>query len=37
MDEQAIRGLVAQVRQGRLQRREAITRLVAAGLSLPMV
>lgn len=37
MNEQAIRGLVAQVRQGRLQRREAISRLVAAGLSLPMV
>ena len=36
MNEQAIRGLVEQLRQGRLQRREALARLVAAGLSVPM-
>ena len=34
--EQALRGLVEQVRQGSLSRREAIARLVAAGLSVPM-
>ena len=34
--EQVLQGLVEQVRQGRLSRREAIARLVAAGLSVPM-
>jgi peptide/nickel transport system substrate-binding protein len=36
MNEQTMRGLVEQVRQGRLPRREAVRRLLAAGLSLPM-
>ena len=36
MNEQAIRGLVEQVRQGRLPRRQALARLLAVGLSLPM-
>ena len=36
MNEQAIRGWVEQVRQGRLPRRLAVARLVAAGLSVPM-
>jgi peptide/nickel transport system substrate-binding protein len=36
MNEQAIRSLVEQVQQGRWPRRQALARLVAAGLSLPM-